>query len=185
MRETWVQSLGSVLGLRRSPGEGKGYPLQYSGLENSMDSIVHGVAKSRTRLSDFHFHFHHCCNKLLQTQWHDTNLLLFSSRSQKSKVGLSRLTLRCQQSCLPSGGSRGESVSCLSQLLEAAHAPCLMASSSIFKASNGVLSLSHAAVSLVSLLPPSSTFKGPWDYIGPTWIIQESSCILRLADLQP
>ena len=32
---------------------GKGYPLQYSGLENSMDSIVHGVAKSRTRLSDF------------------------------------------------------------------------------------------------------------------------------------
>ena len=38
-----------------SPGEGKGYPLQYSGLENSMDGIVHGVAKSRTRLSDFHF----------------------------------------------------------------------------------------------------------------------------------
>ena len=38
----------------RFPGEGKGYPFQYSGLENSMDSIVHGVAKSRTRLSDFH-----------------------------------------------------------------------------------------------------------------------------------
>ena len=38
-----------------SPGEGKGYPLQYSGLENSMDCIVHGVAKSWTRLSDFHF----------------------------------------------------------------------------------------------------------------------------------
>ena len=37
------------------PGEGKGYPLQYSGLENSMDCIVHGVAKSQTRLSDFHF----------------------------------------------------------------------------------------------------------------------------------
>ena len=31
------------------------YPLQYSGLENSMDCIVHGAAKSRTRLSDFHF----------------------------------------------------------------------------------------------------------------------------------
>ena len=46
---------GSNLGLGRSPGEGKGYPLQYSGLENSMDCIVHGVAKSRTRLSDFHF----------------------------------------------------------------------------------------------------------------------------------
>ena len=37
--------LGSIPGLGRSPGEGKGYPLQYSGLENSMDYIVHGVAK--------------------------------------------------------------------------------------------------------------------------------------------
>ena len=41
-------------GLGRFSGEGKGYPLQYSGLENSMDCIVHGVAKSQTRLSDFH-----------------------------------------------------------------------------------------------------------------------------------
>ena len=41
--------LYSVPGLGRSPGEGKGYPLQYSGLENSMDSIVHGVAKSQDR----------------------------------------------------------------------------------------------------------------------------------------
>ena len=47
--------LGSIPGLGRSPGEGNGYPLQYSGLENSMDCIVHGVAKSQTRLSDFHF----------------------------------------------------------------------------------------------------------------------------------
>ena len=45
------------LELRRSPGERNGYPLQYSGLENSMDSIVHGVTKSQTWLSDFHFHF--------------------------------------------------------------------------------------------------------------------------------
>ena len=37
------------------PGEGNGYPLQYSGLENSTDRIVHGVAKSWTRLSNFHF----------------------------------------------------------------------------------------------------------------------------------
>ena len=49
-----VGDLGSIPGLRRSPGEGNGSPLQYSGLENSMDYIVHGVAKSRTRLSDFH-----------------------------------------------------------------------------------------------------------------------------------
>ena len=51
-----VGDLGSSPGLGRSPGEGKGYPLQYSGLENSMDCTVPGVTKSRTRLSDFHFH---------------------------------------------------------------------------------------------------------------------------------
>ena len=48
-------NLGSIPGLGRSPGEGKSYPLQYSGLENSMDCIVHGVAKSQIRLSHFHF----------------------------------------------------------------------------------------------------------------------------------
>ena len=41
MWETWVQ----FPGLGRSPGEGKGYPLQYSGLQTSMDCIVHGVRK--------------------------------------------------------------------------------------------------------------------------------------------
>ena len=51
-----VGDLGLIHGLGRSPGEGNGYPLQYSGLENSMNCIVHGVAKSQTRLSDFHFH---------------------------------------------------------------------------------------------------------------------------------
>ena len=58
MWETWVRSLGQ----EDSPGEGNGNPLQYSCLENPMDggvqwAIVHGVAKSRTRLSDFTFHF--------------------------------------------------------------------------------------------------------------------------------
>ena len=43
-----VGDLGLIPGLGRSPGEGKGYVLQYSGLENSMNYIVHGVAKSRT-----------------------------------------------------------------------------------------------------------------------------------------
>ena len=37
---------GSISGLGRSPGDGKGYALQYSGLENFMDCIVHGVTKS-------------------------------------------------------------------------------------------------------------------------------------------
>ena len=55
MWETWVCL---IPGLGRSPGEGKGYPLQYSGLENSMDCIVHGAAKSQTQQSDVHFHFH-------------------------------------------------------------------------------------------------------------------------------
>ena len=40
--------LGSIPELGRPPGEGKGYPLQYSGLENSMDCIVHGLTKSQT-----------------------------------------------------------------------------------------------------------------------------------------
>ena len=48
--------MGSISTLGRSPGNGKGYPLQYSSLENSMDCIVRGVAKSGTRLRDFHFH---------------------------------------------------------------------------------------------------------------------------------
>ena len=52
-----VKDLDSISGLGRSPGEGKGYPLQYPGLENAMDSIVLGVTKRQTRLSNFHFHF--------------------------------------------------------------------------------------------------------------------------------
>ena len=52
MWEIWVQSLCWEDLLE----EGKGCPLQYAGLENSMDCIVHGVTKSQTRLSDFHFH---------------------------------------------------------------------------------------------------------------------------------
>jgi len=52
--------LGLIPGLGRSPGEGNGNPLQYSCLENPMDggawrATVHGVAKSRTRPSDFTF----------------------------------------------------------------------------------------------------------------------------------
>ena len=56
-----VGDLGSIPGLGRFLGEGKGYPLQYSCLDNFMDkgawqAIVHGVTKSQTQLSDFHFH---------------------------------------------------------------------------------------------------------------------------------
>ena len=67
MQETWVQSLGGKI-----PGAGKDYPLQYSGIENSMDCIVHGIAKSQTRLSNFRFtsqvilydnYYHYCIFK--------------------------------------------------------------------------------------------------------------------------
>ena len=49
-----VGDLGSIPRLGRSLGEGKGYPLQYSSLENSMDCVVYGVARS-----DFHFTYFH------------------------------------------------------------------------------------------------------------------------------
>ena len=49
-----MEDLGLIPGLGRSPGEGKGYPLQYSSLENFMGCTM-GVAKSQTRLSDFPF----------------------------------------------------------------------------------------------------------------------------------
>ena len=52
-----ARDLGLIPGLGRSPEEGKGYPLQDSGLENSVDCIVHGVPKSWTQLSDFHFQY--------------------------------------------------------------------------------------------------------------------------------
>ena len=53
-----VGGLGLIPGLGRSPGVRKGYPLQYSGLENPRDQIFHGVAKSQRQLSNLQFHFH-------------------------------------------------------------------------------------------------------------------------------
>ena len=57
-----VGDLGLIPVLGRSLEEGNGYPLQYSGLENSMDrgawqARVHGVTKSQTSQSNFHYHF--------------------------------------------------------------------------------------------------------------------------------
>ena len=85
-----ARDLGSISELGRSPGEGKGYPLQCSGLENSMQCIVHGVAKSQTRVSDFHFHFCMKCSlgisnfleeKIQVFPISSLSLLLFSSIS--------------------------------------------------------------------------------------------------------
>ena len=71
--------LGSIPGLGRSPGEGTGYPLQYSGLENSMDCIVHGLSKSRTWLSGFPTHAHtqkvtYCMIPLTWDSWKDKTI---------------------------------------------------------------------------------------------------------------
>ena len=53
-----VGAPGLIPGLGRSPGEGKNYLLQYSGLENSMDCIVRWITKNQTLQSDFYFHLH-------------------------------------------------------------------------------------------------------------------------------
>ena len=50
--------LGSIPGLGRSPRKGNSYPLEYSGLENSKDCIVHGITKSQTQLDSFHYHLY-------------------------------------------------------------------------------------------------------------------------------
>ena len=63
-----AEALGLIPELGRFPGEGKDYPLQYSDLEKSMDCIVHGVPKSWTQLSDFHFHF-----PCMLFSWHKKN----------------------------------------------------------------------------------------------------------------
>ena len=61
--------LGSIPGLGRSHGEGNGYPLQYSGLENSIDCIVHGVGKSQTQLGDFQYFSFKKDNIKIKKKW--------------------------------------------------------------------------------------------------------------------
>ena len=61
-----VRDLGSIPRLGKHPGGGKGYLLQRCGLENSMDCVVHRIAKSRTWLSNFHFHY-----KTLNLTWYN------------------------------------------------------------------------------------------------------------------
>ena len=67
--------LGLIPDLRRSLGEGKGYPLQYSGLENSTDCIVRGVTKNRKRLSNFPFTSLHRC-RTMDTEGPNVKLLM-------------------------------------------------------------------------------------------------------------
>ena len=89
-----------------NPGEGEGYPLQYSGLENSMDCIAHGVAKSQTQLSAFHFislHFIH--TQLLEEQVSSAspergiNVIKISNCVYDSEISLLEMAL-CQAAVL-------------------------------------------------------------------------------------
>ena len=81
-----AEDLGSIPGLGRSPGEGKGYPLQYSGLDNSMNCVVHGAAKSWTGLSDFHFQKSKTYSKLNKTPNKKTTNKIKSSNQKKKGI---------------------------------------------------------------------------------------------------
>ena len=79
--------LGSIPGLGRSPAEGKGCPLQYSGLENPTDCTVHGVEKSRTQLSDFHFHMQYIfCQLYLNPVLTDKRIQCHLKRKKKDPL---------------------------------------------------------------------------------------------------
>ena len=79
--------LGLMPGLGRSPREEKGYPLQYSGLENSTDSIVHEVANSQTQLSDFHFTYADDTTLITGSE-EELRSLLVNVKEKSEKAGL-------------------------------------------------------------------------------------------------
>ena len=95
-----IRDVGSIPGSGRSPGGGRGNPLQYSCLENSMDrgawqATVHGVAKSRTRLSDSHTHTHtHNMYKidkqqgLLYSTGSNTQYLITTYKGEESEINI-------------------------------------------------------------------------------------------------
>ena len=85
--------LGLTPRLGRSPGEGKGCSIQYSGLENSMDCIVHGAVKSRTRLSDFHFHSQRFYSNSLMNE--GTSKMLKLAQRAFKKLGIHRKCEDC------------------------------------------------------------------------------------------
>ena len=100
--------LGSIPGLGRSPGEGKGYPLQYSGLENSRDCIVHGVAKSWTRLGNFHLfllllHQLHLRSSSIIRSWRSGTPALGEGVTEGYGFQKTELTGGLLRGCLPQG----------------------------------------------------------------------------------
>ena len=118
--------LDLIPGLQRSHGEGKGYPLQYCDLENSMDSTVHGVPKSWTQLGEFHFsggskHFviKMGCNSLwaslVSLDLHHHTRPLKGVQGQTHTLALSPATLSLLPSklCSPSETTEGSVSLCI------------------------------------------------------------------------
>ena len=97
--------LGSIPGLGKSPGEGKDYPLQYYGLENFMNCMVHGVAKSQ---SDFHFHLDSANKLTLNTILKDDAVKVLQSICQQIwkissgyRTGNGQFSFQSQRKALP------------------------------------------------------------------------------------
>ena len=102
--------LGLIPGLGRSPGEGKGYTFQYSDLENSMESIIHGVPKSRTQLNDFHFPWPEIWDEAEKEIFAESFFFFFKevSHSNQSATGSNKVTLLLDPEGIPSiGGNEG------------------------------------------------------------------------------
>ena len=111
--------LGSIPGLGRSLGEGNGYPLQYSGLENSMDCIVHRVAKSRTWLSDFHMVQSRCTKNVSCFCCCCSVSVFYLSRKRRGKCGLAVRAFSGWALCTQDGAWEGGELPdppCLSQV---------------------------------------------------------------------
>ena len=106
-----VGDLGPIPGLGRSPEEGKSYPHQYSGLENSMDCIVHGAAKSWTWLSYFQFHLTFFCSLVLNSTAIHSNvcIVMYSSSLtlllHHAAAAAVKLLQSCPTLCDPIDGS--------------------------------------------------------------------------------
>ena len=81
----------SIPGLGRSTGERIGYPLQYSGLENSMDCIVYGITKSQTRLNDFHLQW---CLTAHGKSFEDWSIYFYDTDNLEILTAIEQLSLQ-------------------------------------------------------------------------------------------
>ena len=157
---------GSVPGSRRSTGEGIGYPLQYSGLENSMDCIVYGVARSQTELTDFHLHFSLSSDlgPGPGTHWNDVCVLSCSGMSN---------SFRDLIDCSPPGSSVPEI--CQARLLEWA---AISSSKGSFRPSDRTL-ISYGSCTGRRILTTEPPGKHTLEQWFSNFLVSELFCILK------